>query len=155
LKAQTPAEGILKTHDWGDSKWYKVVCGCGNEDDAIDFEVEADVSGITVNMYTTQKTDYWTEAVSKRYDIENIWYQEFDWFWKDLWNGLMTKLRLTKNIWWDGHVRYQSTTTMTEQQALNYAETLKSAVKDVKEFRSNNDPTNKAASKIANEGDCI
>jgi hypothetical protein len=25
--------------------------------------------------------------------------------------------------------------TMTEQQALNYAETLKSAVKDVKEFK--------------------
>jgi hypothetical protein len=131
MKAQKPAEGILKTRDFGDSKWYKVVCGCGNDDDAIDFEVEVDDCGITVTTYTTQKTDYWTEAVSKRYDIDNPWYQEFDWFWKDIWNGFVTRLRLTKNIWWDGYIKYQSTTTMNKQQALNYAKTLKTTIKDL------------------------
>lgn len=131
MKAEKPAEGILKTHDFENSKWYKVTCSCGNDDDIIDFEVEADDFGITVNTYTTQKTDYWTEAISKRYDINNPWYQEFDWFWKDIWNGLVTRLRLTKNIWWDGYVKYQSTTIMNKQQALNYAETLKTAIKDL------------------------
>jgi hypothetical protein len=44
---------------------------------------------------------------------------------------------------------------MTEQQAINYAETLKSAVDDVKKFRSKNNSTAKAASKIAEQGDCV
>lgn len=136
MKSEKPADGILKTHDFGDSKWYKIVCSCGNDDDAIDFEVEADDFGITVTTYTTQKTDYWTEAVSKRYSIDNPWYQEFDWFWKDIWNGFVTRLRLTKNIWWDGYIKYQSTTIMNKQQALNYAETLKSAVKDLENSKT-------------------
>ena len=157
MKAQTPAEGILKTNDWGDSKWYKVACGCGQADHEINFEVEADECGVNVNSYITAKTDYWTESITKRYDISNMWYQEFDWFWKDLWNGLVTKLRLTKNIWWNGYVQYEITISMTEQQTLNYAETLKSAIGDVKAFRNQTKSlsTNKAAIKEASEGDCV
>ena len=155
MKAQTPAEGILVQHDFGDSKWYQINCECGNDDHLITVEVEADECGISVHTHTTQKTNYWTEHIEKRYDIDSPWLQEFDWFWKDLWNGLVTRLQLTKNVWWDGYVKYESTTTMSEQQALNYAETLKSAIKDVTAFRSKGDPKNKAASKIANEGDCV
>jgi hypothetical protein len=44
---------------------------------------------------------------------------------------------------------------MTKQQALNYSIVLSSAVKDVEEFKKKNNSTNKAASKIANEGDCV
>ena len=135
LEAQTPAEGILQTNDFGHSKWYKVPCNCGQSDHEIDFEVEADDCGINVNTYTTQKTVWWKEYAKKRYDIDNPWLQEFDWFWKDLWNGFVTRLRLTRDIWFKGYVKYESTTTMTKQQALNYAETLKSAIKDVEEFR--------------------
>jgi hypothetical protein len=138
LKAELPAQGIMKTHDWGNSKMYKVSCSCGNPNDDIEFEVEADDIGVTVTSYTTQKTDFWKEHVEKRYDIDSIWLQEFDWFWKDLWNGLVTRLRLTKSVWWDGYVKYQSTTIMTEQQALNYAETLKSAITDVKKLKKEN-----------------
>lgn len=159
MKAQTPAEGILKTHDWGDSKMYKVVCLCGNDEDSFEFEVEADESGVTVTTYTTQKTDWWTNAVDKRYDIENPWLQEFDWFWKDVWNGLITRLRLTKNIWLDGYVKYQSTTVMTEQQALNFSDTLKSAVDDVKHFSQERkwqgNHQNRIAKKLAEENDCV
>jgi hypothetical protein len=135
MKAQTPAEGIMRTNDFGRSKWYRVACSCGNEDDNIDFEVEADDTGVMVNTYNTQKTDYWTEAVERRYDIDNAWLQEFDWFWKDLVNSLATRLRLTWQIWRHGYIKYQGTMIMTEQQALNYAETLKSAILDVKMFR--------------------
>jgi hypothetical protein len=38
-------------------------------------------------------------------------------------------------VWTKGYVKCETVITMTEQQALNYAETLKSAVKDVKEFK--------------------
>lgn len=135
MKAEKPAEGILKTHDWGDSKWYHVVCGCGQPDHSLTVEVEADETGVNVNTYVVAKTDYWTESVKKRYDIDNPWQQEFDWFWKDLWNSLVGRLRLTWEVWTKGHVRCETTIAMSEQQALNYAETIKSAVQDAKEFK--------------------
>ena len=135
MKAQAPAEGILKTNDFGDSKWYHVICGCGQPDHTLTVEVEADEMGVSVNTYATVKTDYWTDSVKKRYDIDNPWLQEFDWVWKDLINGFLTRLRLTWDIWIKGYVRAETTALMSEQQALNYAETLKSAISDVKEFR--------------------
>jgi hypothetical protein len=135
MKPQTPAEGILKTNDYGDSKWYHIVCGCGQSDHALTVEVEADEMGVSVNTYATVKTDYWTDSVKKRYDIDNPYLQEFDWFWKDLVNGFFTRLRLTWDIWVKGYVRAETTVLMSEQQAINYAATLTSAVKDVKLFR--------------------
>jgi hypothetical protein len=135
MKAETPAEGILKRSDFGDSKFYQVVCGCGQDYHDHNFEVEAADTGINVNVYLTVKTDYWAETVEKRYDIDNPWQQEFDWFWKDLVNGFVRKVKVTWELWTTGAVTAQTTIAMTEQQALNYAETLKVAVSEVKSFR--------------------
>lgn len=135
IKAETPAEGIMKTSDFGDSKFYKVVCGCGQSDHDIDFEVEAAETGINVNTYVKSKSDHWTETFEKRYDIDDEWVQEVEWFWKDFWNGLFTRIRLTWTLWTKGYIETQSTIAMSEQQALNYAETLKSAIQDVKNFK--------------------
>ena len=135
MKSQTPAEGILKTHDFGNCKCYKVVCECGQPDHDVNFEVESDETGVNVNTYVTAKTNYWSETVKKRYDIDSIWLQEFDWAVKDIINGFVTRLKLTWTVWTKGYVQCETVITMTEQQALNYAETLKSAVKDVKEFK--------------------
>ncbi len=135
MKSQTPAEGIMKTSDFGDSKFYKVVCGCGQDDHSIDFEVEAAETGINVNTYVTVKTDYWSESIKKRYDIDNPYLQELDWALKDIWNGFVIRLKLTWTVWTKGYVKTESTIAMTEQQALNYAETLKSAIQDVKDFK--------------------
>ena len=135
LKPQTPAQGIMKTNEFGDSKFYKVVCGCGQPDHDIDFEVEAAETGVNVNTYVTTKTDYWTETVKKRYDIDSSWLQEWDWFWKSLVNGFVTRIKLTWFLWTHGYIKTESTIAMNEQQALNYAETLKKAIKDVKSFK--------------------
>jgi len=135
MKPETPAEGIMKTSDFGDSKFYKVVCGCGQDDHSIDFEVEAAETGINVNTYVTVKTDYWSESIKKRYDINNPYLQELDWALKDIWNGFVIRLKLTWTVWTKGYVKTESTIAMTEQQALNYAETLKSAIQDVKDFK--------------------
>lgn len=159
MKPQTPAEGILKTHDWGDSRMYKVTCQCGNDDDAIEFEIEADESGVSMTTYLTQKTNWWTETIEKRYDINNPWLQEFDWFWKDIVNGFVTRVKHTWTIWRYGYIKYQSTTIMSEQQALNYAETINLAVRDVKFFQEERkwktDLQNRIAKKLAEETDCI
>lgn len=135
MKAQAPAEGIMKTGEFGDSKFYKVICGCGQSDHDIDFEVEACDTGINVNTYVIAKSDHWTETVKKRYDIDTVWMQEWDWFWKDLFNGLIRRVKLTWEIWFKGYVQTESTIAMNEQQAINYAETIKSAVSDVKTFQ--------------------
>lgn len=135
MKANTPAEGIMKTGDYGDSKFYKVVCGCGQPDHDVDFEVEATDTGVNVNTYVTVKTDYWTENVKKRYDIDNPYLQELDWAVKDIWNGFVIRLKLTWQLWTRGYIRTETTIAMTEQQALNYAETLKIAIQDVKDFK--------------------
>lgn len=136
MKAQTPAEGILKRNDFGDSKYYQIVCGCGQPYHDHNVEVEADECGVNVNIYATVKTDYWTETVEPRYDIDNEVLQEVEWFVKRLINSTIRKLKLTWELWSTGAITTETTIAMSEQQALNYAETLKSAVKDVKEFRN-------------------
>jgi hypothetical protein len=156
--AQAPAEGILKTNDYGNSKWYHVVCGCGQPDHAVTVEVEADDSGVSVNTYATVKTDYWTETVKKRYDIDSPWQQEWDRFWKDTINGFLTRLRLTWDVWVKGYVQAETTTIMSKQQALNFAETLRSAIKDVEEFESTSDVERQERRRMRNiamEGDCV
>lgn len=157
MKAQAPAVGIMKTNDFGNSKFYKVVCGCGQPDHDINFEVEADDTGVNVNTYITAKTDYWTEAVKKRYDIDNEWQQEWDWFWKDLWNGFVARIKITWMVWTKGYVNTETTILMSKQQAFNYAETLKSAISDVELFEkeSRTSTANTQAVKEAEQGDCV
>ncbi len=135
MKSEKPAQGIMMTGDYGNSKFYKVVCGCGQPDHDLDFEVEAEDTGVNINTFVTAKTDYWTESIKKRYDINNPYLQELDWALKDIWNGLVTRLKLTWTVWAKGYVRCETTITMSEQQALNYADTIKSAIQDVKDFK--------------------
>lgn len=135
MQPEQPAEGILKRNDYGDSKFYEVVCTCGNKDDNIEFNVEATDNEVIVYTYTTQKTDFWTTAFKTRYDIKNEFLQAVECWWKGFANGLATRVQLTWNIWIRGHVTYQSTTILSEQQALNYAATLKAAILDVKKFK--------------------
>jgi hypothetical protein len=135
MKLQNPAEGIMQTGEYGDSKFYKVVCGCGQPDHDINFEVEADECGINVNTYVTVKTDYWGDTFKYRHDIESPWLAEFDYFWKDVANGFIRRVKWTWRIWTQGYVKAETTIAMTEQQALNYAETIKLAIQDVKDFK--------------------
>ena len=109
LAPQQPAVGILKQSDWGDSKSYKVPCSCCGSDCEHNVWVEADDHSVTVTTYTKQKSKWW-----ELNRFQKIW-------------CLLTQ----------GYVEYEASIIMTEQQALNYAETLRSAVKDVKEFKKN------------------
>jgi hypothetical protein len=112
MKAQTPAKGILLRKDWGDAKSYTVACECCGSDCAHNVWIEADETGVTVNTYTEQKTNFW--SMNR---------------WQLIWKLLTT-----------GYVKYEASIIMSEQQAVNYADTLKSAVKDVKTFKK---PTKK------------
>lgn len=110
MKAQVPAEGILKRGDWGDSKCYVVPCSCGDDSHTHSVWIEAEDTGVTVTTYTKLKSKWWSMN-----RLQTIW-------------SLLTK----------GYVEYEGTVIMTAQQAINYAETLKTAVKDVDTFRKAN-----------------
>jgi len=110
MKAQIPAEGILKTNEWGDSKVYRVTCECGASDHDHHVWVEANEHDIEITIYTTVRSNFWSRT---------RWYH--------IWS-LLTK----------GYVDTETTLTMRKQGALNYAETLKSAIEDVEEFRKKN-----------------
>jgi hypothetical protein len=108
MRAQKPAEGILKTNDWGNSKWYQVRCDCGNDDCSHEVNVEAEDFGIQVHIYVKNHTKWWEKNR-----------------WKQIWQ-ILTK----------GHAEMETTIVMNEQTTLNYAEALKSAINDVKLFNT-------------------
>ena len=110
MKAQLPAEGVMKTNDWGNSKVYRVACECGDDSHNHNVWIESEDTGIVVTIYTTGKTNYWSKS---------RWYH--------IWT-LLTK----------GYIDTESSVHMTKQQALNYAETLKSAINDVEKFKKEN-----------------
>lgn len=107
MKYQNPAQGILTAGEYGDSKLYKVVCDCGSDDHAHDLWVEADDTGVTINIYVTVSSPFW--SMNR---------------WRQMWQ-LLTK----------GHIKQQTNLYMRERAALNYAETIKKAITDVKEFK--------------------
>jgi len=87
--------------------------------------VEADDHDIQVTIYTTGKTNWWSKTR-----------------WHHIWT-LLTK----------GYIDTESSVHLTKQQALNYADTLKSAIKDVETFRRPKE--NSAIIREANEQDCV
>ncbi len=129
MNTQVPAEGIMKTNDWGDSRVYRIACNCGDENHNHNMWVEADDCDVTVTIYTTGKTNYWSKT---------RWYH--------IWT-LLTK----------GYIDTESTVCLTKQQALNYSATLKSAIDDVEAFRNarQNKEERATIKKMANEQDCV
>ena len=109
MKAEQPAEGVLKRNEWGDCISYQIVCNCTDSDHDHNVWVEAEETGVNVVVYTTNTTAFWKKTR-----------------WHQIWE-LLTK----------GYVKQEVALAMTEQQALNYASALTKAVSDVKMFRDN------------------
>jgi hypothetical protein len=100
--------------------------------------VEADdLNMITVTTFTTQKTAYWDRPfdVSNTYKIKNSFLSSIAYETLSFLNGFQHRIKMTWNLWFNGYLKYQQSTIMTEQQTLNYAEALKAAVNDCKDFR--------------------
>lgn len=108
MNAQKPAQGVLLVNEWGTSKMYKAVCECGDDDCSHTIDVEAEDTGVTVTIYTNTRTNFWSKT---------RWYH--------IWS-LLTK----------GYVGFETVIVMNKQVALNYADVLQLAVKDVEELRN-------------------
>jgi hypothetical protein len=108
MTAQKPAQGILLVNSWGSSKMYKVVCECGSDECSHDIDIEAEDTGVTVTIYTKTKTNFWSKTR-----------------WHHIWT-LLTK----------GYIDFETAVVMNKQVALNYADVLQLAVKDVEELKN-------------------
>lgn len=108
MQAEKPAEGIMKTNEWGDSKWYHIRCDCGSDDCSHGVNVEADDCDIQVHIYAKNHTKWWEKNR-----------------WKQIWQ-ILTK----------GYAEMETTIVLSEQTALNYAAALNSSIADVKKFKA-------------------
>lgn len=106
MKSQTPAQGILKINEWGNSKMYQAVCSCGSNDCTHTIDIEADQE-VSVTIYTRTRTNFWSKTR-----------------WSHIWK-LLTQ----------GHADFETTIVLDKQTALNYADVLLSAIKDVESFK--------------------
>lgn len=148
MEPQTPAEGILKTGDWGTSKTYHVACDCGNAECSHDIDIEADDWGVNVTFYTEQKTPWWKRRFEDNHNIDNPVLDRLDRSWKDLANGIWRRVALTWDIWVHGYVKYEGSIILKEQAALNYGNTLIVAASEVKALKDLDRET-RAAKKAA------
>lgn len=104
MKEETPAEGVLKSNDWGDTKTYQIVCSCQDPDHDHRLWIEASDTGVDVTVFVNIRSMFWQASR-----------------WQQIWQ-ILTR----------GYVSCETTISMTEQQALNYAKTLEKASHDVK-----------------------
>lgn len=138
LKPQTPAEGIMLVNDFGDSKFYKVECTCGHEDHSITLHVEADKdTEITVVHYVTEHTDFWHNKFrqDKSFQIKNALLFQLNYLVRGWLNSFFHRIKITWDVWVKGQVKYQGNIIMNQQQALNYANTIKQAIEEVQKIQ--------------------
>ena len=155
ITAQQPAEGILKTHDFGDAMYYTVMCQCQNPDDMIHFsvELEADAWNIVLNSDFTPKSPYWKRLVKENGGFDNSFLWSIDCSIRSLINSLYHKFMVTWEVWTQGYVKYYQSTIMSEQQALNYAATINQSIEDLRKFKQTiNNNSNDKIDTDANDG---
>lgn len=108
--AETPASGILKVNEWGESVWYHVRCECNSDDCSHEVNIEADEVEVSVHIYTKNHTRWWAK---------NRWQQ--------IWQ-ILTR----------GYAEMETTIVLREQTAINYAAALTNAVDNIRVLRARN-----------------
>jgi len=126
MKPETPAIGILKKAEFDSAKWYEVQCECGSKDHyhSIWIEADSDTKLISVGIETEGSSNYWTKNLEYNYSSKFYGVLYFV-------DETIRRLKLIWKILTKGYVKYESHVLLNEQQALNYAETLKTAISDI------------------------
>jgi len=110
MQYQLPAEGIFKKNQFGDSVWYEVACTCSDHDHNHTVCVEANETGeISTVIYTQTTSRFWSASR-----------------WQQVWQ-----------LFTQGYIKQEVSIIMSQQQTLNYAKILESAVHDIEQFKKN------------------
>lgn len=139
MTPQTPAEGVMLTRDFGDAKFFRVGCSCGDPDHDFTFEVEFDNENqcVTMHTWTTQKTDVWSEYLPQTSGCEvnsRFWsanYTVRKWF-----NECYRRITQAYKLLVHGYITFEQDIVMSEQQALNYANVIAQTISEIKATRA-------------------
>jgi hypothetical protein len=116
MKAQTPAQGISLTGDYGGAKNFKVECDCGSDDHAahmwIEIQRDQDVPDVEVSFYVTT----WT---------------------KQFWDGWPARLRAVFDILVQGVHKQEHHMLLNKQSAVNFAHAILDTVKEMEKKNGN------------------
>lgn len=136
MEAQKPAKGILEQTGGKDWKMYRVPCSCGC-DNQIDLMVEVDDYNVSANFYAETKTPYWR----RRFETSSVDDQWLVYVVKEFANDWLNRFEIVWEALTKGYVKTEVTVMLSDQQCINFAETLKTAVEDLKKYR---DPNNES-----------
>jgi hypothetical protein len=106
MSNQLPMEGVYLRKEYGDTITYGVTCECSDNNHDHNVWVEADECGVSVTIYTQQKSKWWEQSR-----------------WRTIWT-LLTK----------GYIEVEANIVLTEQQAINYSNILQAASNNTKEY---------------------
>lgn len=134
---QPPADGVLFMNSDNSYREIMVPCTCLSPEHNHIVFVSNDDGVVSVNVYTTVTTNYWSDWIKVKNNIESNTLQRVEWFIKGLINTIYRKLKLTKDVWFSTHLEYEADLLLTEQQAINYSAALKTAVEELAKL--NND----------------
>lgn len=137
MKAEKPADGILKQSSSADTAAYKICCDCGSENCSQSVFVEADEHFVYVTISTKQSSFDNDKLLEESSNIANTWLWNLRYTAAQVINSLYHRVKITFKVWWHGTVDYQSDIVLTKQQALNYASALRNAVISVDKARKN------------------
>jgi hypothetical protein len=135
MEAQKPAKGIMEQTGGKDWKFYRVPCSCGC-DNQIDLMVEVDDYNVSANFYAETKTAWW----KRRFDTDG----DDNWLVyvvKEFINDWINRFSVAWTALTKGYVKTEVTVMLSDQQCINFAETLKTAVADLQKLR---DPKNES-----------
>ncbi len=124
MTPEIPATGILLQSKYDDSERYVIPCTCGCEA-SVNFtiSVEKDTGLITSYLESKTTTDHWSQVI-------DITYKE-SWFvisLKSMINDWANRISVAWKALSGGVVETHSYVLLDQQQALNFAETVKNAV---------------------------
>lgn len=134
MKVQNPANGILKRFESNTSKTFYITCVCGSSDDNIDMSIEFDKTfdDVTVSFETIQKTDWYkVPEFWNIYDIESEWLAGIANYIQGIYQGMYHRLKITKDVWINGYVKYYGCAILTRQQAINLSDAITSSISDL------------------------
>lgn len=126
-EAQIPARGIMETGDYGNSKYYRISCRCGNPDDDLQLNVESEDNSVTVHIWNTTKTAWWRRRFDDRDNFIVHWCLQ-------RLNDYLNRIDVAWTALTKGYVETESWTLLNKQEAYNLANTLNRAIDDVEEF---------------------
>lgn len=132
MRSQKPAAGILIQGEYPDSKFFKVPCDCGCETE-IDFMVEVDDCCIAVHMFSETSTNTWRDRFRQNYG-EDWW---IVYVLKSFANDALNRISVAWRALVHGRVTTESSVILSEQQALNFSQTLRDSIDEFKQRQEN------------------